>query len=150
MRIRAIACIAMLLVLGPLARPARAAVDPAAYPWPAQNGWVLDGHGYWEGECTSFVAWAVRHDGIPQDTSPDFLGDARYWHGVAVTAAPRPGDVAQWDAYVHGADSLGHVAYVVSANAGATYTVEEYNWYAFHRFDIRVISPTEPSRYLRF
>jgi surface antigen len=149
MRARAIAGAATLLVLGLLGSPARAVLDPNAYPWPAQNAWVLDGHGYWEGECTSFVAWVVRHDGLPQRRSPDFLGHARHWR-ADVTTAPRPGDVAQWDANYDGADSLGHVAYVLSANADATYTVEEYNWYVFHRFDVRVISPNEPSRYLRF
>jgi surface antigen len=144
-----IAYLATFLILGWLPAPVHAAVAPSAYPWPAQSGWVLDGHGYWEGECTSFVAWELRHDGLPQRESPDFLGHARYWHAV-VTTAPRPGDVAQWDANYHGADALGHVAYVISANADATYTVEEYNWYTFHRLDVRVISPNEPSRYLRF
>jgi surface antigen len=124
-------------------------LDAASYPWPAQDGWALDGHGYWEGECTSFVAWAVRTDAIPDHRSPDFRGDAWRWHATVVTA-PRPGDVAQWDRGYDGADSVGHVAYVISANADATFTVEEFNWYRFHRFDIRVISPNEPSRYLRF
>lgn len=124
-------------------------VNAAAYPWPAQDGWVLDGHGYWEGECTSFVAWVVRSDGVRESHSPDFLGDAWRWRATVVTA-PRAGDVAQWDRGYDGADALGHVAYVISANPDATYTVEEYNWYRFHRFDIRIISPNEPSRYLRF
>jgi surface antigen len=124
-------------------------VDAAAYPWPAQDGWVLDGHGYWEGECTSFVAWEVRTDRLPDRRRTDFLGDAWKWR-ASIVIAPRPGDVAQWDRGYDGADSLGHVAYVISANPDATYTVEEYNWYRFHRFDIRVISPNEPSRYLRF
>ena len=163
MRIRLSVAVLAILLSGPYAQPAHAdaapapapalrtaAFDASGYPWPAQDGWALDGHGYWEGECTSFVAWALRHDGRPRSKWPDFLGNAWHWTGSALVTMPQPGDVAQWDAGHDGADPLGHVAYVVGANAGGTYTVDEYNWYTFHRFDIRVIGPNEPSRYLRF
>jgi len=125
-------------------------IDPTGYPWPAQSGWIVDGHGYWEGECTSFAAWAVRDDRHPQSKWPDNLGNANQWSGGAVVGWPRPGDVAQWAAWYHGADSLGHVAYVAAVNADGTLIVAEYNWYQFHRFDVRLITRDAPSRYLRF
>ena len=147
MRLRNLA-VAAVLAFG--FNPHPSILNPAGYPWPAQNGWVLDGHGYWEGECTSFVAWAVRTDELPQRTWPDFLGNADRWTASAVVTQPRVGDVAQWDAGYDGADSFGHVAYVIAVGPGASVTVEEYNWYTFHRFDLRTIGPNEPSRYLRF
>ena len=44
-----------------VAHCAQASLNPANYPWrvgPSQ--WVDDGHGYYEGECVSFAAWAIR------------------------------------------------------------------------------------------
>src|SRR2546430_14162468 len=76
-----------ILLSGPYAQPAHAdaapapalrtaAFDASGYPWPAQDGWALDGHGYWEGECTSFVAWALRYAGRPRSKCPGGLGKA--------------------------------------------------------------------------
>lgn len=123
------------------------------YPWPAQDGWVGDGHGYWEGECVSFVAWAIRTDGRPHTKSPDKLGDASAWTGAYVDATPQVGDAAQWDANTHGAGSAGHIAYVTAVNSDGTITVNEYNWGNFHRLNVRSFVPGSAysaNRYLHF
>src|SRR5207244_2238746 len=99
--------------------------NPAAYPWPAQDGWVLDGHGYYQGECVSFAAWALRTDGRAHTKSTDFLANANQWTGAYVDATPHVGDVAQWDAGRNGAGSAGHVAYVTAVNTNGTVTVAE-------------------------
>ena len=124
--------------------------SPAAYPWPAQDGWVSDGHGYWQGECVSFAAWAVRTDGRAHTRTPDFLGNANQWTAAHIDPAPQAGDVAQWDGGWNGAGSTGHVAYVTAVNTDGTVTVNEYNWGNLHRLNIRTITANTPSRYLHF
>jgi surface antigen len=126
------------------------AFNPAAYPWPAQDGWVVDGHGYYQGECVSFAAWAVRTDGRAHTKLPDFLANANQWTGAYVDATPHVGDVAQWDGGVNGAGSVGHVAYVTAVNTNGTVTIAEYNWGNFHRLNTRTIPVNNPSRYLHF
>jgi surface antigen len=123
------------------------------YPWQAQDGWVSDGHGYWQGECVSFVAWAVRTDGRPHTKSPDKLGNASAWTGAYVDATPHVGDAAQWDSNTHGAGSAGHIAYVTAVNSDGTITVNEYNWGNFHRLNVRSFVPGSAysaNRYLHF
>jgi surface antigen len=78
---------------------------------------IADGHGYYEGECTSFAAWAIRSDGWPHTKSPDNLGNADQWTGAYTDSGPHVGDIAQWDPNVNGAGSLGHVAYVAAFNS---------------------------------
>jgi surface antigen len=130
--------------------PSSSALNPADYPWPTQDGWVGDGHGYYQGECVSFAAWAVRTDGRDHTASPDNLGNAADWTGAYVDPTPHEGDVAQWDAGHDGAGSAGHVAYVAAVNSDGTVRVWEYNWGTFHRLNARTISAATPSRYLRF
>ncbi|MEN3309573.1 MAG: hypothetical protein V7603_5775 [Micromonosporaceae bacterium] len=127
-----------------------AALNPADYLWPAQDGWAGDGHGYYQGECVSFAAWAVRSDGREHTASPDYLGNADAWSGAYVDATPHDGDVAQWDAGRNGAGSVGHVAYVAAVNSDGTVRVWEYNWGTFHRANARTIPAGTPSRYLHF
>jgi hypothetical protein len=124
-------------------------VYPQAYPWPDQTAWVADGHGYYEGECVSFAAWALRAIGKPSSET-DFQGNADMWHGLAVDSGPHAGDIAQWADNHNEAGSLGHVAYVQSVNGDGTITVYEYNWGNFHLLNIRTISASTPSRYLRY
>jgi surface antigen len=130
--------------------PSTSSLNPNNYPWPTQDGWFADGHGYYEGECVSFAAWAIRADGMPHSKSPDYLGNADMWHGAYVDSSPHAGDVAQWDDNHNGAGSLGHVAYVAAVNSDGTIKVYEYNWGNFHRLNIRTISAGTPSRYLHF
>ena len=124
--------------------------NSANYPWPAQDGWVSDGHGYWQGECVSFAAWAVRTDGRAHTKSPDFMGNASAWTGAYVDTTPHAGDVAQWDPGHNGAGSAGHVAYVAAVNSDGSVTVNEYNWGNFHRLNVRTFPANTPSRYLHF
>ena len=122
----------------------------AAYPWQTIDTWVVDGHGYYEGECVSFAAWAVRTDGRAHTKSPDYMGNASAWTGAYTDATPHAGDVAQWDAGRNGAGSAGHVAYVTSVNADGSVNIQEYNWGNFHRLNARTIAASVPSRYLHF
>lgn len=76
-------------------------LNPNAYPWPnavnpdGSPAWIADGHGYYEGECTSFAAWAIRSDGMSHSKSPDWLGNADSWSGAYVDSAPHAGDILQ-------------------------------------------------------
>jgi len=118
--------------------------------------YISDGYGYYEGECTSFAAWAVRNDGLADSSSPNFLGNANSWHAAVTESTPHVGDVAQWDANHNGAGSTGHVAYVSAVYTNGTIQVEEYNWlsaannYTGHRYNTRQITASTPSRYLKF
>src|SRR2546421_1533652 len=123
---------------------------PTLYPWPAQDSFVSDGHGYYQGECVSFAAWAVRTDGRAHTKSPDFMGNASAWTGAYVDATPHAGDVAQWDPGWNGAGSAGHVAYVATVNSDGSVLINEYNWGNFHRFNSRTVARSVPSRYLHF
>jgi surface antigen len=133
-------------------------LDPNGYPWPnvGPTTYISDGYGYYEGECTSFAAWAVRNDGLTDSSSPNSLGNANQWHAAVTESTPHVGDVAQWDAGVNGAGGTGHVAYVSAVYGDGTIQVEEYNWlsasnnYTAHRYNTRQISASTPSRYLKF
>jgi surface antigen len=140
-------------------------LDPNGYPWPnavnadGSPAWIADGHGYYEGECTSFAAWAIRADGMSHSKSPDWLGNANTWSGAYVDSAPHAGDVLQlfydgtggqaWGP--NGAGSLGHVAYVAAVNGDGTVKLYEYNWGNVHHLNIRTVAANQPdSRYLHF
>jgi len=132
-------------------------LNPAAYPWrvgPAT--WIADGYGYYEGECTSFAAWAVRNDGLHHVSSSSWLGNAGTWSAAKAESSPHVGDVAQWYGNVNGAGSAGHVAYVSEVYGDGTIQVEEYNWlsssngYTGHSYNTRRIPAGAPSRYLQF
>ncbi len=133
-------------------------LNPSAYPWPSidPTTYVNDGYGYYEGECTSFAAWAVRNDGLHHVSSSSGLGNANAWYAGVTESSPHVGDVAQWDAGRSDADSTGHVAYVSEVYGDGTIQVEEYNWlsqtngYTGHRYNTRRIPVGDPSRYLQF
>lgn len=133
-------------------------LNPGNYPWPyvSPTTYIADGHGYFEGECTSFASWAVRNDGLHHTSSPDWRGNADQWSAAKIEYTPHVGDVAQWFDNVNGAGGAGHVAYVSEVYGDGTIQVEEYNWlssmngYTGHRYNTRRISATAPSRYLQF
>lgn len=132
-------------------------LNPNNYPWRVgPNDWVADGYGYYEGECVSFAAWAVRSDGLHHISSSSSLGNADMWHAAVVDNGPHVGDIAQWFDNVNGAGQSGHVAYVSEVYGDGTIQVEEYNWtapmnnYTLHMYDTRRISASAPSRYLQF
>jgi surface antigen/uncharacterized protein YraI len=154
------------------------AADPtgsAGYPWPNLDPSVngqgtdkdpADGHGYQEGQCTSFAAWEIRNDGIYHPHTPDFHGNAQSWvtdSGATVVSTPHVGDIAEWDAGVHGAGGVGHVAYVAAVYPDDNeILVYEYNWtdswdnYTFLRLSERWVQlgstgfDGPPSHYLQF
>src|SRR5262245_65123969 len=133
-------------------------LNPNAYPWPnvGPTTYIGDGHGYYEGECVSFAAWALRNDGMTHNKGSDFLHNADMWTGYVVDSGPRPGDIAQWDDNHNGAGGAGHVAYVAAINSDGTVKIYECNWldsfdnYTGHRLSIRNIAANAPSRYLHF
>jgi surface antigen len=133
-------------------------LNPSAYPWPnvAPTTYIADGYGYYEGECTSFAAWAVRNQGLQYVSSPNSLGNADSWHATRTEYTPHVGDIAQWGDNHNGADGVGHVAYVSEVYGDGTIQVEEYNWltaaddYTGHRYESRRIPATDPSDYLQF
>lgn len=122
------AFVGLTVVLVTLAVPdvARAADDyPAQWRNAAQDS-VVDSWGYYNRECTSFVAWALQsRNGFEM---PRAIGNANSWknwaqqHGYAVDMNPAPGAVAWWSNQYGG-----HVAWVKSVNGDGTVTVEDYN-----------------------
>lgn len=107
------------------------------YPYAGSTPDQADGWGFSTRECTSFVAWRVRHDlGISDFTDGwhgGWFGDAGNWAanarnlGIPVDSAPATGSVAVFPPGVDGAGNLGHVAFVLSVGNG-TVTVEDYNY----------------------
>lgn len=143
----------------PPRHPRAGVPDPSGYPWPdtPSDTRIDDGHGYYAGECVSFVAWMIRAEHRPLARPADFLGDANRWTGASSSATPHVGDVAQWYAGRSGADDYGHVAFVSAVDDKAdTAEVVEYNWldaydgYTGRRLSVRTIPWDEPSRYLQF
>jgi surface antigen len=83
----------------------------------------VDSWGYYNRECTSFVAWRLHsRNGFEM---PRAIGNAGGWgswfaaRGYAVNGTPAVGAIAE---------SSGHVAWVESVNGDGTVTVEEYNY----------------------
>jgi surface antigen len=136
----------------------KSALNPSNYPWPyvGPSTYIADGWGYYEGECTSFAAWAVRNDGLHHTSSPNWLGNADMWSAARVDPSVHVGDVAQFFDFVNGAGGAGHVAYVSEVYGDGTIQLEEYNWtspynnYTGHRYNTRRVSVGTPSRYLQF
>jgi surface antigen len=138
---RILSTIAMVLIaalagLG-IGGTAHATTGANDYPYATSSVDVADGWGFLTRECTSFVAWRVRHDlGISDFTNGwhgGWFGNAATWAsnaralGVPVNTTPTVGSVAQFPGGVDGAGSLGHVAFVIGVGNG-TVTVEDYNY----------------------
>jgi surface antigen len=101
------------------------------YPYKGQGSGV-DPWNFYKGQCTSFVAWAVRSRlGIDFSNSykGQHWGNAEHWDqaaraaGIPVSGTPRAGDVA-----VRNGGSYGHVAFVTKVNANGSIEVDEYNY----------------------
>ena len=121
------------------------------YPYPnapdcsetGTAGCVLDQWRFYQGQCTSWVAYRLNQlNGVAFD---DFYGgkgawgDASNWGAragslnIPVNGSPAPGAVAWWD----GGD---HVAYVEAVNSPTSIVISEMN-YDFHNgFRIRTIT----------
>ena len=108
------------------------------YPWPFEltddEGGGLSPLNYYYRECVDFVAWRLNRDAGSYSAPFKYVwsnltpngGDGSQWMsnwlalGRTVSNTPIAGAVA----YTGG----NHVAYVKSANADGTVTLEEYNW----------------------
>jgi CHAP domain len=108
---------------------------------------VVDQWGYYNRECTSFVAWRLHsRNGFEM---PRAIGNANAWgswaqsHGYVVNSTPAVGAVAWWSA------SSGHVAWV-EAVSGTNVTVEEYNFTVPGGYDERTLGAGQASGYIHF
>lgn len=107
------------------------------YPFAGSSIDVNDGWGFLTRECTSFVAWRIRHNLKISDFSNGWrggwFGDAGNWAanarnlGLVVNNVPAVDTVAVLPGGVDGAGSAGHVAFVLGVGNG-TVTVEDYNY----------------------
>lgn len=146
-------------------------VNPGAYPYATQtNPSAADPWGFAERQCVSYAAWWLNNHGVQfslRTRGPSGIGDfldastwaaATQYAGWAVSATPRPGAIAQWNAdessswtgangwhYTMTAGASGHVAVVLSVAAGGLATMAEYNGDGTRTFSI--ITGTAP-RYL--
>lgn len=84
---------------------------------------LIDSWGYYNRECTSFVAWRLHsRNGFEM---PRAIGNAGSWgtwfaaRGYAVNNSPAVGSIAE---------SSGHVAWVEAVHGDGTVTIEEYNY----------------------
>ena len=120
-----------------------------------------DNWGFFNRECTSYVAWKINKD--HGTTSPPYFftnlmlggrfGDAGHWAanaaalGFTVDSNPSVGAIAHWANGELG--SLGHVAYVEAVNADGSVDVSEYNFHLNHNFDVRC-NNVRPPRFIHF
>jgi len=106
---------------------------------------AVDSWGYYNRECTSFVAWAL-HDRNGYDM-PHAIGSAIDWqswaqsNGVQVNNTPAVGAVAYF--------SYGHVAWV-SAVSNGTVALEEYNYDYTGHYHTRTIATSGVTSFLHF
>jgi surface antigen len=134
-----------LLGLALPAAPASASGDD--YPYRTQtNVNATDRWGFTERQCVSFVAWRMEqtrhtiHNGTGHWGSGYHWDDAAQALGKKVTATPKVGAVAQWNAnessryYASNgaigtikAGAYGHVAYVSRVYSDGSVQIEQYN-----------------------
>ena len=141
----------LLAVLSGIASalPAHAASNdyPAQWREPNAADSVVDDWGYWNRECTSFVAWRLH--GRNGFEMPRAIGDAGQWrdwavdNNYAVDSTAAAGAVAWWS---------GHVAWVESVN-GTNVTIEEYNFdtgSGTHLYNTRTIAASTVTKFIHF
>ena len=160
---------ALVLVLSMLvltAAPANAAGDD--YKWRTDTTNKTDAWGYTMRQCVSFVAWREAQAGHPVSNSSQHWGSAVNWDntartlGVVISARPKVGAIAQWNAYERSAwyangssvangtitaGGYGHVAYVKAVYADGSALIEQYNMFSSRSYStMRVKAP----RYLYY
>jgi surface antigen len=139
-----------------LAAPALASNDyPSSLATPAKDS-VVDPWGFFNRECTSFVAWRMNRDGgegtFTNGMQKGHWGNATEWAGNAehlgfpVNSTPAVGAIAQWDAGEDGVSGDGHVAYVSAVNSDGSVDVEEYN--VNEDGNYHVVNNTRAPRYI--
>jgi len=136
-----------LMVVG--ARPAFAGTDDYPSPWraPTAPDSMVDTWGYYNRECTSFVAWRLHsRNGFEM---PHAIGDASAWaswassHGYTVNTTPAVGSVAYWV----GGD---HVAWVEAVHSSTSIDIEEYNVNGDHSYHEELNLSTSGLEFIHF
>ena len=119
--------------------------DPGEYKnlVAGKEGGVDPWNFYW-GQCTSYVAWAVRTYSPHKDFNNQYKvskwGNAKEWRGAAqqaglkVDQTPVVGSVA-----VRQSGRAGHVAFVVKINDDDTFVINEYNHVITEGFSTRTV-----------
>lgn len=136
---------------------------------PGPGIYVVDGLGYFYGECTSWVTWAFNRDhaGYTGTGQAKYTaaagnfgnGNAAEWRsawerrGWPVSTTPKRGAVAWWGAYgAPGILQYGHVAYVEDVLPDGRVLLSEYNNSALappgHKFSSRTVAPQDVNAYL--
>jgi surface antigen len=123
---------------------------------------LVDPWGFYNRECTSFVAWRMNNDNRVAFTNnmkgPNGVtghwGNADQWRdnatkiGYGHNAIPARGSIAWYAQNYHGAGPAGHVAYVDAVNPDGSIVVEEYNARAppyTHLYGKRTLLPRSSS-----
>ncbi|MFC4075748.1 CHAP domain-containing protein [Salinithrix halophila] len=109
-------------------------VDASLYPFKFASTAGVDPWGFFNRQCTSFVAWRMNQHGqkFSNTMRGGHFGNAENWDdnaraiGMSVNQSPSVGAIAQFDPGASNAGSVGHVAYVTDVN-GSTVSIEEYN-----------------------
>ena len=161
-------CLCMVLGMMPGVVPrAVAHSDNGGYPYNVAAGtYIADKWGFYQCECTSFVAYCLNtrngfnfYNTMYGSDDTNRWGNAGHWgsvaqlHGISVDNTPAVGAVA-WDNW--------HVAWVCAVN-GDYVTIDEYNygndgrvwdeagqfWHGNHRYNTRTIKKTD-YQYIHF
>ncbi|SFS32264.1 CHAP domain-containing protein [Marininema halotolerans] len=131
-------------------------VDASLYPFKYASTGGVDAWGFYNRQCTSFVAWRMNQHGksFTNMMRGGRWGDAKHWDdnaralGYPVNRTPKAGAIAQWNAG-NGASRFGHVAYVKSVN-GSSITIEEYNYDPRYGYSSRTIPASSVSNFIHF
>ena len=111
---------------------------------PPPGVYKVDAWKFYKCECTSYVTWKLRQNGI---SFHNYYKGKRWSHayrwentaktlGLPIGSKPRPGDVALWRKG-QGKLNYGHVAYVESVNSDGSVNISEYNQNVDHEYTTR-------------
>jgi len=153
--------VALPLTIFATPAPAGAAVLGDDYPASLANApkdSLVDPWGFYNRECTSFVAWrlnSANHVDFRDLYGGVQWGNAENWGpaaarlGIPVNSTPAVGAVA-WDAAgVGGAEAEGHVSWVANIESNGTIDVEEFNYTQAGEYDVRTgLSPSSFSGFI--
>ncbi|MGZ5403254.1 MAG: CHAP domain-containing protein [Nocardioides sp.] len=139
-----------------------AAHDSYAYAWPAApdcdesnvatGGCVNDGLGFFQGQCTSWVAHRLnQRNGLPFSNwyAGVHWGNAADWAAVARSNGIKPNEVPGVGSV--GWYARGHVSYVEEVNVDGSIVISEMNTdghNAFHLVTVRAGGPGWPDKFI--
>ncbi|SDW46436.1 CHAP domain-containing protein [Marininema mesophilum] len=131
-------------------------VDASLYPFKYASTSGVDAWGFYNRQCTSFVAWRMNQHGkkFSNMMRGGRWGDATNWDnnasnlGYSVNRTPKVGAIAQWDAGDN-ASRFGHVAFVKEVK-GSKITIEEYNYNPRYGFSTRTIPASSVGNFIHF